>query len=50
MRRLLLLDLLAQVVQLIAGAIDLALRLFQLLAVHRHHGARQPPAGTVDDG
>jgi hypothetical protein len=50
MRRLLLFDLLAQVVELIAGAIDLSPRLFQLLAVHFHHGARQPPTGTVDDG
>jgi len=50
MRRLLLFDLFAQVIQLLAGAIDHAPRLFQLLAIHLDSGARQPPAGTLDRG
>jgi hypothetical protein len=44
---LLLLDLLAQMVQLMAGAIDLAPRVFTLAAIHS--GAGNPPAGPVHD-
>jgi hypothetical protein len=47
---LLLGDSLGQVVQFTAGAIDLAPRLFQLLALHLPNRAGKPPAGTVDDG
>jgi len=50
MRRLLLFDLLAQVVQLLPGAVDLSPRRFQLLAVHLRHGASHSPVGPLDDG
>jgi len=44
---LLLGDSLGQVVQFTAGAIDLAPRLFQLLALHLPNRAGKPPAGTA---
>jgi len=47
---LLLGDSLGQMVQFTAGAIDLAPRVVQLLALHLRSRAGKPPAGTVDDG